>query len=150
MLTLVSTIERILPHSFYCMSFLLDIPNTQLGGQRTINISRTKSCRVLTTLCFEYRDIQKIPKALDAAKEEIVKTCPKLIQKEKPFRAMISSFERNHVEATINCVSRIHEILRCFDSTTSEIPPHCPNMLKRALNCHRLVRIFGLTENRCF
>jgi len=82
---------------------VVDIPNSQLGGQRITNISRTKTCRVLTTLRFEYGDISKIPDALEAAKEEIIKACPKLIREGKPFRAMISSFERDCVEATINC-----------------------------------------------
>ncbi|KAL7544108.1 hypothetical protein ACHAXR_013586 [Thalassiosira sp. AJA248-18] len=82
---------------------VIDIPNTQLGGQRIINISRTKTCRILTTVRFKYKDIQKIPKALEAAKEEISNACPNLIKKGKPFRAMISSFERDFVEATINC-----------------------------------------------
>ena len=84
-------------------SSVIDIPNTQLGGQRLINVSRSNICRVLTTLRFEYADIQRIPKALEAAKEERIKACPKLITKGKPFRGMISSFEREYVEATINC-----------------------------------------------
>ena len=85
-------------------STIVDIPNSQLGGQRVVNISRTKLCRVLTTLRFEYKDIQKLPVALIAIKEEIAKACPKLINDgRKPFRAMISSFERDCVEVTINC-----------------------------------------------
>ena len=86
-------------------SAVVDIPNSQLGGQRLINVTRSNTCRVLTTLRFEYGDIQKIPKTLEAVKEEITKACPKLIRKGKAFRAMISSFERDYVEATINCVS---------------------------------------------
>lgn len=84
-------------------SSVIDVPNTQLGSQRVINISRTNTCRVLTTLRFEYKDLQAIPTALEAAKEEIAKTCPKLITKGKPYRAMVSSFERDYVEATFNC-----------------------------------------------
>ncbi|KAL9185830.1 hypothetical protein ACHAXT_003607 [Thalassiosira profunda] len=84
-------------------STVIDIPNTQLGGQRAINISRSKTCRVLTKLRFEYEDVQNIPKALENVKEEISKACPKLIANGKPFRAMISSFEQNYVEATVNC-----------------------------------------------
>lgn len=84
-------------------SAVIDIPNSQLAGQRVINISRASTCRILTKLRFEFGDIKKIPKTLDAVKEEIIKACPKLIRKGKPFRAMISSFERGCVEATINC-----------------------------------------------
>lgn len=79
------------------------VPNSQLGGQRVINISRSHTCRVLTTLRFEYDDVQRIPAALELAKQEIEAPCPKLIKKGKPFRAMISSFERDYVEATVNC-----------------------------------------------
>ena len=84
-------------------STVIDIPNTQLGGQRAINISRSRTCRVLTKLRFEYEDVQTIPKALENVKEEISKACPKLIANGKPFRAMISSFEQHYVEATVNC-----------------------------------------------
>lgn len=68
-----------------------------------INISRSNTCRVITTLRFEYEDIQKLPQTLEAVKEEISMECPKLITKGKPFRAMISSFEREYVEVTVNC-----------------------------------------------
>ena len=37
------------------------------------------------------------------AKEEIVKACPKLMTKGKVFRAMIDSFERDHVAAVVTC-----------------------------------------------
>ena len=84
-------------------STIIDIPNSQLGGQRLINISRCNTCRVITTLRFEYKDIQQIPKTLQLVKEEIAKACPTLIKEGKPFRGMISSFERDYVEATINC-----------------------------------------------
>eukprot|EP00571_Detonula_confervacea_P014465 CAMPEP_0172305462 /NCGR_PEP_ID=MMETSP1058-20130122/6743_1 /TAXON_ID=83371 /ORGANISM="Detonula confervacea, Strain CCMP 353" /LENGTH=386 /DNA_ID=CAMNT_0013017063 /DNA_START=77 /DNA_END=1237 /DNA_ORIENTATION=- len=85
-------------------SAVIDIPNSQLGGQRAINVSRSKTCRILTTLRFDFRDIQIIPKTLEAIKEEIRLACPKLIKDgTKPFRAMISSFEQDHVEAVINC-----------------------------------------------
>lgn len=84
-------------------STIINIPNTQLGGQRVINISRSNTCRVITTLRFEYEDIQKLPQALEAVKEEISMACPKLITKDKPFRAMISSFGHDFVEVTVNC-----------------------------------------------
>lgn len=85
-------------------STVIDVPNSQLGGQRAINISRSKTCRILTTLRFEFKHVQCIPKTLEAIKEEIAKACPKLINDgTKPFRAMISSFEKDHVEACINC-----------------------------------------------
>jgi len=82
-------------------STVVDIPNTQLGDQRITNISRVKTCRVLTTLRFEYADIQKLPHALGAVKEEIAEACPTLIKEGKPFQAMISSFEFDHVEVIV-------------------------------------------------
>lgn len=81
---------------------VLDIPNTQLGGNRVTNISRTHSCRVITKLRFEYKDIQELPPVLEAVKEEIANSCSPLI-KDKAFRAFISSFERDYVEVTVNC-----------------------------------------------
>ena len=58
---------------------------------------------MLTTLRFEYADVQKLPQALDVVKEEIAEVCQTLIKESKVFRAMISSFEFDHVEATRNC-----------------------------------------------
>ena len=81
---------------------VLDIPNTQLGGNRVTNISRTHSCRVITKLRFEYKDIQELPPVLEAVKEEIANSCSPLIT-DKAFRAFISSFERDYVEVTVNC-----------------------------------------------
>lgn len=81
---------------------VLDVPNTQLGGQRLINVSKTKTCQVLTKIRFSYDDIQRIPDALEICKDEIKKACPKLIIDGKPFRAMISSFETQFVEVTFN------------------------------------------------
>lgn len=81
---------------------ILDVPNAQLGGQRLTNISKTKTCQVLTKIRFSYDDIQKIPAALEICKDEIKKACPTLILNGKPFRAMISSFEVHFVEVTFN------------------------------------------------
>ena len=84
-------------------SKMVDIPNTQLGGQRAINISRTPTCRIVTTLRFEYKDVQYLPPVMESIKEEISKSCPKLITDGKPFRVMISSFGDCHVEVSVNC-----------------------------------------------
>lgn len=66
-------------------------------------MSRVGHSRILTTLRFKYEDIQQLPDVLSQIKKEIVTSCPKLISEGKPFRANISSFERDHVEATIDC-----------------------------------------------
>ena len=71
-------------------------------------MSRTKISRVVTALQFEYKDVQKIPDALALVKEEIgAASCPKLIVRKKTFRAMISGFERNQVEATVSCSFKV-------------------------------------------
>ncbi|KAL7552405.1 hypothetical protein ACHAWF_015650 [Thalassiosira exigua] len=82
---------------------VVDIPNCQLGGQRVTNVTRTKTCQVLTTLRFEYDDVQRLPKALEAVKDEIATSCPTLITEGKPFRARISSFEERGVVVIVNC-----------------------------------------------
>jgi hypothetical protein len=66
-------------------------------------MSRVNRSRVLATLRFKYEDIQQLPDTLAKIKEEIVKSCPKLITKGKPFRANMTSFERDHVEVTVDC-----------------------------------------------
>lgn len=82
---------------------ILDVPNAQLGGQRLVNVSKTKTCQVLTKLRFSYDDIQRIPGALELCKDEIKAACPELITDgSKPFWAMISSFETLFVEVTFN------------------------------------------------
>lgn len=86
----------------YDMS-VIDIANSQLSSQRVTNLSRVGNSRILTNLRFKYEDIQQLPAALDKIKEEIAKSCPTLITKDKPFRAKITGFERDYVEATIDC-----------------------------------------------
>ena len=66
-------------------------------------MSRVGNSKIVTKLRFKYEDIQHIPEALEKVKEEIKKSCPKLITKDKPFRANMTSFERDHVEATVDC-----------------------------------------------
>ena len=57
----------------------------------------------LSVYDFISSDIQKLPDALLTIKEEIIESCPKLITKGKPFRAKVSSFERDHVEVIVDC-----------------------------------------------
>jgi small-conductance mechanosensitive channel len=82
---------------------VIDIENSKLSGQQVINMSRVGNSRIATTLRFKYQDIQQLPDALEKIKAEIEKSCPTLITKGKPFRAKITSFERDHVEATVDC-----------------------------------------------
>lgn len=84
-------------------SIAIKIPNSQLTNQRVANLSRIEVSQVLQTLRFKYTDLDKVPGVLEDIKEEIRKSCPKLIvDGSKPFQALLSAYKEDHVQAMIN------------------------------------------------
>ena len=80
------------------------IPNSQLATERISNVSRIKQSRVYQTLRFQYSDLDKLPIVLNDIKEEIKASCPKVIlDGSKPFQAVLSQYETDHVQAYVNC-----------------------------------------------
>ena len=80
------------------------IPNSSIPGQRVSNISRTKRSRVKQLLRFKYSDLQKLSGVLAAIKAEIQRNCPKLIiDGSKPFRAVLTAYEPDHVRVEVDC-----------------------------------------------
>jgi small-conductance mechanosensitive channel len=78
------------------------IPNAQLS-QRISNLSRIKRSQVKQPLRFKYSDLDKLPDALNAIKKEIQANCPKLITVGKPFQAVLTQYEPDHIQAVVNC-----------------------------------------------
>lgn len=80
------------------------IPNSQLTAQRIQNLSRVKQSRVKQTLRFQYKDLEVLPIVLAEMKEEIRKSCPKLIDDgTKGFSCLLQSYEPDHVSACVSC-----------------------------------------------
>lgn len=80
------------------------IPNSQLAGQRVSNLSRMTRTQVKQILRFKYSDLDKLPMILGDIKSVIQANCPKLITDgSKPFQALLTRYEADHVEAVINC-----------------------------------------------
>jgi small-conductance mechanosensitive channel len=78
------------------------IPNAHLS-QRISNLSRIKRSQVKQTLRFKYSDLDKLPNVLNNIKKEIQASCPKLIAIGKPFQAVLTQYEPDHVQALVNC-----------------------------------------------
>lgn len=55
------------------------IPNAGLASQNISNLSRVRQCQVAQTLRFHYEDVDVLPAVLDSIKEEIKRSCPRLI-----------------------------------------------------------------------
>ena len=73
-----------------------------MSGQRVYNLSRTPRSQVKQTLRVSYDDATKIPKLLEAIKEEIKKDCPKLITDgSRPFRAHWRNYEDDHLQVVV-------------------------------------------------
>jgi len=82
----------------------IKIPNSQLTNTRVSNLSRIQRSRVFQTLRFSYADLPKLPKLLDDIKSEIRASCPKLITDgSKPFQGILTAYEADHIQATVNC-----------------------------------------------
>jgi len=85
-------------------NIIVKIPNSQLTGQRISNLSRVTKSRVRQVLRFKYSDLDKLPRLLTEMKSEISTSCPKLISDgSKPFQAVLSSYESDHIAAYVNC-----------------------------------------------
>lgn len=78
------------------------IPNSQLLHQRVTNISQAKRSQVKQILRFEYSDLNKIPVILQDIKEQVKVSCPKLVCEGAIYRAVITSFEADHVQAVLH------------------------------------------------
>lgn len=82
---------------------VMKIPNSQLIHQRITNISKAKRSQVKQVLRFKYSDLKKIPAILQEIKEETKTSCPKLISDGSAiYRAVITSYEPDHVQALVN------------------------------------------------
>lgn len=82
----------------------MKIPNSQLTNTRVSNLSRIERSRVFQILRFGYSDLPKLPKLLDDIKSEIRISCPKLITDgSKPFQVILTAYEADHIQATVNC-----------------------------------------------
>ncbi len=79
-------------------------PLLQLSGQRVYNLSRTPRSQVKQSLRISYNDADKIPKLLEAIKEEIKEACPKLITDgSRAFRAYWQNYEDDHLAVVVDC-----------------------------------------------
>jgi len=80
------------------------IPNSQLTSQRVSNLSLIKRSRVFQSLRFKYSDLDKLPRVLDDIKDQIRQSCPELIvDGSKPFQAILTAYEADHISAVVNC-----------------------------------------------
>jgi MscS family membrane protein len=80
------------------------IPNSVLGTQRVINLSRTKQCQLCVTLKFRYADCDKLTAVCASILEEIQAASPDLLISDgsKPFRAHVTGFKDYYVQVDVN------------------------------------------------
>ena len=79
------------------------VPNSMLASQKVSNLSRLKQSQVKQTLRFHYEDANVIPQVLDSIKQEIVKSCPRLIKNNsRPFRVFLTNFNEDHLEVMVD------------------------------------------------
>eukprot|EP00977_Amphora_coffeiformis_P012021 scaffold2962_cov169-Amphora_coffeaeformis.AAC.8 len=84
-------------------NIMVQIPNSSLYKQRVSNLSRVKKSQFEQVLRFKYSDLPEVPAALADIKEEIRASCPKLITEGKPFRAVLTKYETDHVATVVLC-----------------------------------------------
>ena len=67
-------------------------------------MSRTPRSQVKQELRISYDDASKLPKLLETIKDEIKRSCPKLITDgSRPFRAHWRNFEDDHLQIVVDC-----------------------------------------------
>jgi small-conductance mechanosensitive channel len=81
---------------------IVKIPNAKLAGQKMSNLSHVKTSLVKQTLRFHYEDADKIPALIESIKDEIKKSCKKLIlDGSRPFRVHFTNYMEDHLEVTV-------------------------------------------------
>ena len=80
------------------------IPNTQLSDIRISNRSRMIYSQVKQRLRFEYEAIDLIPELCEEIREEIARSCPKVITDgSRTFRVKWTDYQSDHVEVVVDC-----------------------------------------------
>ena len=96
------------------------IPNSQLTKARISNLSRVHQSRLKQNLRFKYSDLEKLPVVLNDIKEEIRLSCPKLVAEGKPFHAVLTSYEPDHIRAMVMAHFDIKPVTREFTNNRQE------------------------------
>ena len=79
------------------------IPNSKLGMQRVINMSRVKQCQVKVHLRFKLRDGNKMEKLTIDILEEIKASCPEAITDgSRPFRAIWTDIKEYYLNVMVD------------------------------------------------
>lgn len=90
----------------------VSVPNSDLAKSKVSNLSRVYYSQVRQVLRFHYQDVNKLPLLIKDIKEEIQKSCPKLITDgSRPFRVHWTDYHRDYLEVTINSYFTIKPIV---------------------------------------
>lgn len=82
------------------------IPNSEISKQRIANLSRVSKSQFKQVVRFQYSDLRRIPSVLDTILQEIeahVDPDALITDGSKPFRAVLTQYEPDHVQAEITC-----------------------------------------------
>ena len=94
------------------------IPNSEVANQKVSNISRLNRSQVKQVVFFDYRDIDKVGKAIADIKNEILLTCPKLVTDgSRPFWCHWREFKEAKLEVVVQAHFTIrHGTTEYFDT----------------------------------
>lgn len=82
---------------------LTRVPNSMLASQKVSNLSRLRQSQVKQTLRFHYEDAENIPQVLEDIRNEIKRSCPRLIKNNaRPFRVFLTNFNEDHLEVMVD------------------------------------------------
>lgn len=109
----------------------IQIPNSLLIHHPLTNITRAKRSQVKQTLRFKYKDLNKIPIILQDIKDAVKETCPKLVMEGATYRAVITSYESDHVQALVNFHFEIPSQTEAFHRNRQEVLLVIANVMKK-------------------
>lgn len=79
------------------------IPNSSLGLQRVVNMSRIQQCQVKVNLRFKLKDGNKMEKLANDVLEEIKAVCPEVVlDGSRPFRAVWTDIKEYYLNLMID------------------------------------------------
>jgi small-conductance mechanosensitive channel len=99
------------------------IPNSQISGTRTANVSRVRLSQVKQTLAFRYEDLNKLPQLAKDIKEEIRLACgPTLIDDGfRSFRVHWREYNNYHLEVVVDAHFRVKPFCDAYFETREQV-----------------------------
>ena len=99
------------------------IPNSQISGTRTANVSRVRLSQVQQTLAIRYEDLNKLPQLVKSIKEEIRLACGSTLIDDgfRSFRVHWRGYKNYYLEVVVDAHFRVKPSCDAYFETREQV-----------------------------